>query len=89
MEKSVSIHMKSLQCLTTEIYRVKNGLSFELMKELFIFEENENYDLRSSTHLANRNMPTACFRTRRDVIKNASPLSVLSLRLKNVPLITF
>ena len=28
------------------------------MKEVFIFQKNENYGLRSSTHLANRNMIT-------------------------------
>ena len=33
--------MKNLEYLATEIYKVKNGLSSELMKEVFIFQENE------------------------------------------------
>ena len=41
-----------------KIYKVKNGLSPEIMKEVFIFQENENYNLRSGTHLTNRNIHT-------------------------------
>ena len=48
-DKFVSIHVKNVQYLVTEIYKVKNGLSTEIMKEVFIFQENENYDLRSGT----------------------------------------
>ena len=49
-DNSVSIHMKNLQYLATEIYKVKNSLSPEIMIEIFIFQENENYNLRSGTH---------------------------------------
>ena len=35
--KSVSIHMKNLQYLATEIYKVKNGLSPKIMKRGFYF----------------------------------------------------
>ena len=86
-DKSVSIHIKNLQRLATEIYKVKNGLSPEIMKEVFIFHENCNYNLRSGTHLANRKMHIAYFGTDTianlgpklwkivpDEIKNASPL---------------
>ena len=52
--KSVSIHMKNLQYLATEIFKVNNSLSSEIMKEVFIFQENENYNLKSGTHLMNR-----------------------------------
>ena len=62
-DKSVSIHMKNLQYLATEIYKVKNCLSPEIMKEVFIFQENENYNLGSGTHLMNRNIHTAHFGT--------------------------
>ena len=63
--------MKNLKYLATEIFKVKNGLSFKIMNEDFIFQENENYDLRSGTHLANRNMHTAHFGT--DSINNLGP----------------
>ena len=67
-DNSVSIHMKNLQYLATEIYKVKNCLSPEIMKEVFIFQENENYNLTSGTHLINRNIHTAHFGT--DTITN-------------------
>ena len=41
------------------------------MKEVFDFQENENYDLRSGTYLANRNMHTAHFGT--DTVTNLGP----------------
>ena len=62
-DKSVSTHMKNVQCLATEIYKVKNGLSLEIMKVVFVFQENENYNLRSCTYLLNRNVHTVHFGT--------------------------
>ena len=38
------------------------------MKEVFVFQENENYDLRSGTHLPNSNMHTAHFES--DTVTN-------------------
>ena len=63
------------------------------MKEVFVFQENENYDLRSGTHLPNSNMHTTHFgsdtvtnllfklwKLLPDEIKNALPLSVFKSR---------
>ena len=92
----MSIHTKNLQYLATEIYKVKNGLSLSRNHERgFCFQENENYDLRSGTHLPNRIMHTAHFGSENltnfvsklgklppDKIKNASTLSVFKFRFK-------
>ena len=43
----------------------------EIMKEVFVFQENGNYDLRSGTYLANVNMHTAHFGT--DTVTNLGP----------------
>ena len=59
--KSVTIHLRNLHYLVTEIYKVKNNISAEIMRDVFHFQENENYILRSGTHLAFRNMRTALF----------------------------
>ena len=93
--KSVSIHMKNLKYLTTEIYKVKNCHATEILKEVFIFQENENYNLRSGTHLMNKNILTAHLGTDTitnlgpkiwklvpDEIKNASSLLVFKSRTK-------
>ena len=45
-DKSVSVHMKNLQYLATEIFKVKNSLSPIIMHEVFNFQENESYNLR-------------------------------------------
>ena len=55
-DKSASIHMKNLQYSATELFKVKNALSPEIMKEIFIFQESETYSLRSGNHLARKNM---------------------------------
>ena len=93
--KSVSIHIKNSQYLAPEIYKVKNYLSPEIMKEVFIFQENGNYNLRSGTHLMNINIHSAHFGTDTitnlgpkiwklvpDKIKNASSLLVFKSRIK-------
>ena len=41
--------------LATEIYKLKNVLSPETAKKAFIFQENKNHNLKSGTHLINRN----------------------------------
>ena len=37
----MSIHTKNLQNLDTECFNVKNGLSLEILKETFVFQEIE------------------------------------------------
>ena len=56
--KSASIHVENLQYLPTEIFKVKNDLCREIMKEVFIFHENPTYNLRSGNHLTRRNIRT-------------------------------
>ena len=53
--------MKNLQYLAAESYKVKNGLSTEIMKEVFVLKKNGNCDYTSGTHLANRNIHIAHF----------------------------
>ena len=60
-DKSVSIHMKNLQYLATEIYKLINDLCPKIMKEVFIFQANEKHNLRSVSNLANIDMHTTHF----------------------------
>ena len=60
-DNSASVYTKNLQYLATEISKVKNGLSPIIMNELFNFQENESYNLRSGIHLPSRNTHTAHF----------------------------
>ena len=40
MDKSVSIHQRILQMLVTGIYKVRNDLGPEIMKDIFLFVQN-------------------------------------------------
>ena len=94
-DKSVTIHVRNLHYLVTEVYKVKNNISPEIMREIFHFQENENYNLRSGTHLASRNMRTTLFGKETvsnlgakiwqllpEELKNASSLQVFKNKLK-------
>ena len=48
--------MKNLQYLAIKLFKVKNGLSPEILKEIFVFQGNETYNLRSGNHLARKNI---------------------------------
>ena len=48
LDNAVTIHQRNLQVLVTEIFKVKNNLSPEIMKQLFDFQE-PYYNLRSET----------------------------------------
>ena len=76
--------MKQLQYLATEIYKVNSWLSLEIIKEAFIFQENENYNFRSGTNLTNRNILTAHFET--DTITKLGPKiwKLVPYKIKNV-----
>ena len=70
-DKSVSVHMKNLQYLATDIFKVKNSLSPKIMHNVFNFQENKSYNLRRGKHLASRNMHTAHFGT--DTMSSSGP----------------
>ena len=94
-DKSVSIHIKNLQNLATEIFKVKNDFRPEIMKEIFIFHENPTYNLISGDHLTRRNIRTTHYgiETISDLgakiwnllpeeIKNTSSLSIFKTKIK-------
>ena len=55
-DKFVSDHTKNLRYLAIEIFKVNNAQSPIIMNDVFNFQENECYNLRSGIHLANRNI---------------------------------
>ena len=48
--------MKDLEYLAPKLFKLTNGLSPEIMKEIFVFQENETYNLWSDNHLARKNI---------------------------------
>ena len=60
-DKSVTINVKNLHYLVTKIYKDKNNISPEIMRDIFHFQENDNFNSRSGNHLASRNMRRTLF----------------------------
>ena len=56
-DNSLNIHHRNLQKLVTEIFKVKNGLSPELMNDVFEFIEKP-YSLRTTSHFRSRKIHT-------------------------------
>ena len=56
-DNSSNIHHRNLQKLVTEIFKVKNGLSPELMNDVFEFIEKP-YSLRTTSHFRSRKIGT-------------------------------
>ena len=93
--ESVTIHWKNLHYFVSEIYKVKNNISPDVMNDIFHFQKNANYNLRSGTHLASRNTRIILFgkdtasnveakmwRLLPEGLKNASLLQVLKNKLR-------
>ena len=58
---SVTVHQKNLQVLVTEIFKVKNSLAPDIMKDVFELKE-PLYNLRSeSNHFTRRNVKTTYY----------------------------
>ena len=61
-DKSISIHQRNLQVLVTEIYKVRNDLEPEVMKDIFHFVQ-KSYNLRNDSTLQRRRNCTVYLRT--------------------------
>ena len=62
IEKLVSIHRRNLQILKTEIYKVRNDLGPEIMKDIFHFVQKP-YNLRNDSTLKRQRNCTVYFGT--------------------------
>ena len=95
-DKSVTIHVRNVHYLLTEIYKVKNNISAQIMRHFSLSRKCVLYcNLRSGTHLASRNMRTTLFGKETlsnlaakiwpllpEELKNASSLQVFHNKLK-------
>ena len=61
-DKSVSIHQRNLQILATEIYKARNDLRPEIMKDIF-HSVQKPYNLRNDSTLQRRRNRIAYFGT--------------------------
>ena len=85
-DSSVTVHHKNLQALVTEIFKVKNDLAPDIMKDIFELKEPP-YNLRSeSNHFTRRNVKTTYYGL--SSIKHLAPQiwELVPQALKNVRL---
>ena len=93
-DKSVSIHQRHLQTLATEIYKARNYLGPEIMKDIFHFVQKP-YNLRNDSTLQKRTNRRVYFGTESISslapkiweivpceIKNAKSLDIFKKRIK-------
>ena len=74
-DNSLNIHDRNLQKLVTEIFKVKNGLSPELMNDVFEFIEKP-YSLRTTSHFRSCTIRTTKY--------GVETLSYLGLKSRNL-----
>ena len=55
-DNSVSVHHRNIQFLATELYKIVNGLSPEIMKEAFPFNQNTSYNTRNKRKVHSRSI---------------------------------
>ena len=72
-DDSVSVHHRNFQVLTNALYKIVNGLSTEIMKEVFLFNENASYNTRNKRNFHLRSIKLVVFRS--------ETLSYLALRI--------
>ena len=68
---SLLLFMGNSHYLMTKICKFKNEIYPDIMKDIFTFQENGNYNLRSGIHLASRNIRTTLPGT--ETVSNLGP----------------
>ena len=62
-DNTVSVHQRNLQFLATELYKVLNGLSSDLMKDVFTLNDDSGYSTHNKRTLKSRNIKTVRYGT--------------------------
>ena len=60
-DNSVSVHQRNIQVLATELYKIINGLSPKIMKEVSPFNENTSYNTRNKRKFHLRSIKLVTF----------------------------
>ena len=82
IDNSFSIHERNIQKLATEIYKVKNNLSPDFMRNIFS-EIDKLYDLRKKNNLKTSNVKTVYYGTETVSFRGPEIWSMLPEDIKN------
>ena len=83
-DNSVSVHQQNIQVLATELYKIVNGLSPEIMKEVFPFNENTSYNTRNKRKFHSRSKKSVTFGS--EMLSHLAPKiwELVPVEIKNV-----
>ena len=86
-DNSVSVHHRDIQVHATELYKVVNGLSPEIMKEVFPFDENTPYNTRNKKKFHLRSIKSVTFGS--EMFSHLAPKiwELVPVEIKNVDLV--
>ena len=80
---SLSIHHRNIQTLAIEIFKFLNGLSPQIMNEVFQVKSPAQYYLRDKNGLYSRNPKTVTYGTESVLFMTPKIWSIVPLELKN------
>ena len=80
-DNSVSVHHRNIQVLATELYKIVNGLSPEIMK-VFLFNENTTYDTRDKRKFHSRAINQSLLALKRYPVCHLNFGSLFRLKLR-------
>ena len=85
-DNSVPVHHRNIQVLATESYKIVNGLSPEIMKEVFPFNENTFYNIKNKRKFHSRPIESVNFgsETLSQLAPKTSVLVPVKIRLDSV-----
>ena len=75
---------RNIQVLATELYKIVNGLSPEIMKEVFPFNENTSYNTRNKRKFHSRSIKSVAFGS--ETLSHLAPKiwELVPVEIKNV-----
>ena len=80
---SISIHNRNIQILATEMFKIKNDLSPEIMTELFEQRNEHHYNLRNNVHFITPQIRTVYHGSESISFLGPKIWNILPDRLKN------
>ena len=83
-ENSVSVQHRNIQVFATELYKIVNGLSPEIMKGVFPFNENTSYNTRNKRKFHSRAIKSVVFGS--EMLSHLAPKiwELVPVEIKNV-----
>jgi len=84
LDNSVTVHQRNIQVLATELFKVKNNLSPDIMNTVFIKNQQSAYNLRNESYFRREHKQTVYFGTESLSFLGPQIWDLLSDEVKNL-----